>query len=674
LIEILFLSIFLLFFGSTAIAGQKQGTYTWVTEQAYLTAQFTPATRCMTATGNNTLTIAVQRQGNQMHSGATVHATVTKPNETTATINFTDEDDGNYTNTYNFDANGTWKFSVTATHAGYTDGTVESYVYVGDFNLLVSFVNNNQNIYDRYTGSVRNLVTNIDGNYFTGIDGNVTIYYPSSSAWVSNAAMTESSDGNGEYYYNFTAPTTLGEYSATSTFACGGNSDSNSAGRFTVVTSCGNGTCNTWEDCSSCSADCGSCPTTPTTLPGGGSGGGGGGGGAPPEAPPSGPKILSWQFDETPKIGNQSSITIKISNPARGRNFLLSTEISQAKEIGYSETQQVLGVRANETRSVILEEKYAPKIAGTQTIEIKLLSDDRQTVHDDLVGTFDIAGIVRYDVSIECLDAVARIGSKANASITLLNLGDYYKDVELRWWIEDSDGKQIGLASLPIALYANETRSIVRSVNIPAGSKKGQYSFKTVVDYKGQKTEAFCNFTTEESVEYYRKVIESLETRLNELNNSVQSKKEQGHDVAEIEKKISETKTIISSGKAKIESGDFSELDGILAKVDAAIEEITLAEKALQTRAYLALPQALIALALILLIIVALILYLLKGLADELLGLKEPKKEAGKEKEVKQLDALLGLQEHKKEKMKKGKTKKKKKRKAKRKPKKEEVI
>jgi hypothetical protein len=669
LIEILFLSIFLLFFGSTIIA-ERQTTYSWIAEQAYLTAQFTPATRCMSATGNNTLTVTVYKYpDNALDTGAIVSATVTKPDNTTANINFANQGDGNYTNTYDFDANGTWKFSVTATHAEYTDGAVESYVYVGDFNLLVSFVNNNQNVYDRYTGSVRNLVTNIDGNYFTGIDGNVTIYYPSSSAWVSNAAMTESSDGNGEYYYNFTAPTTLGTYSATSTFACGSNSDSNSAGRFTVVASCGNGTCNSWEDCSSCSADCGTCPTTPTTLPGGG-GGGGGGGVAPPETPPSGPKILSWQFDETPKMGGQSSIIIKISNPAKGRNFLLSTEISQVKEIGYSETQQVLGVRANETRSIILEEKYAPKIAGTQTIEIKLLSDDRHTVYDELVDTFDIAGMVRYDVSIECLDEVARIGSKANASITLLNLGDYYKDVELRWWIEDSNGKQIGLASLPIALYANESRSIVRSVNIPVGSKKGQYSFKAVVDYKGQKTEAFCNFITEESVEYYRKIIEAKEGQLDELNDLIQSKKEQGYDVAEIEKKISEARIIISLGKTKIGSGDLSELDNIVAKLDVAIEEITRAKKDLETEVYLALPQVLIALALILLIIVALILYLLKGLADELLGLKEQKKEEDKEKEWKQLDALLGLQEHKKEKINKGKTKQKKSGKAKRKPKK----
>lgn len=40
-------------------------------------------------------------------------------------------------------------------------------------------------------------------------------------------------------------------------------------------TSCGDGTCNNGETCSTCAQDCGACPVTPS---GGGSGGGGGGG------------------------------------------------------------------------------------------------------------------------------------------------------------------------------------------------------------------------------------------------------------------------------------------------------------------------------------------------------------------------------------------------------------
>ena len=39
---------------------------------------------------------------------------------------------------------------------------------------------------------------------------------------------------------------------------------------------CGDGACNSGEDCASCSSDCGSCPTSPTTTTTGGGGGGGG--------------------------------------------------------------------------------------------------------------------------------------------------------------------------------------------------------------------------------------------------------------------------------------------------------------------------------------------------------------------------------------------------------------
>lgn len=628
----------------------------------------------MTATGNNALTVTVWKYPEStLDTGATVSATVTKPDESTQNINFASQGDGNYTYTYNFDANGTWKFNVTTTHSGHTDGTTESYVYVGDFNLLISFVNNGQSVYDRYTGSVRNLVTNEDGNYFTGITGNTTIYYPNSTAWVSSQSMTES--GSGEYYYNFTAPTTLGDYTAKSSFTCGANTDSNNQGRFTVVTSCGNGTCDSWESCSTCSADCGTCPATPTTPPGG-IGGGGGGGDGVVSTKPENPTILSWVFDETPMAAVPAAIKAKIFNPGTTRNFLLSTKISQAKETLYNETDYVSGVKANETRNVVLSSPFIPKIAGTHTIEFQLFSEDRAELYSELAGTFDIGGIVRYDVAIECLDQLAMASGKASAKIIALNLGDYYKDVELHWWAEDSTGNVFGLASLQLALYSNESRSLVRSIDIPSGSSSGKYYFKAEVSYKGEKTEAECSFLVEEDRDYYEKTLEEKEKTLRKLVEEVQGKKEEGYDVSRIEEMIREARIAVSIIGAKIEQGEFDGLDKEIGELNATIEEIEDAKNELKGFVFLALPfglaEFMIFATLILLIAVVSILYQFKKL-DKLLELEEPKKKKGKrgkkkketgKKKWKAFEKLLGLQEQKTGKPKKRQAKKRRRKKA----------
>ncbi len=308
----------------------------------------------MTATGNNALTVTVWKYPEStLDTGATVSATVTKPDESTEGINFASQGDGNYTYTYTFDANGTWKFDVTATHSGYTEGTTESYVYVGDFNLLISFVNNGQDVYDRHTGSVRNLVTNEDGNYFTGITGNTTIYYPNSTAWVSSQSMTES--GSGEYYYNFTAPTTLGDYTATSSFTCGANTDSNSQGRFTVVTSCGNGTCDSWESCSTCPSDCGSCEEdvsagAPVTFVG----------------PAKGVFVISIvRVDKPVEVGEKFDFTYIVKNETRSGNSAYIEhwlEKDGEKVVSGSETIYLLAGEEREvSESLLLLDEMAGK-------------------------------------------------------------------------------------------------------------------------------------------------------------------------------------------------------------------------------------------------------------------------------------------------------------------------
>jgi len=598
----------------------------------------------MAGPGNSDLNATVYKYPESaLDTGATVAAVVTKPGGDINVVAFTNNGDGNYAFTYTFDANGAYKFAVGASHSGYDDSNMESYVYVGDFNLLISFLNNNQSVYEQSTGSIRNIVTNQDGNYFTGISGSATIYYPNSSTWLGGQAMSES--GGGEYYYNFTAPSTLGTYSATATFTCGANTDSNSMGGFTVATACGNGTCDTWENCGTCSADCGSCP-------GGGPGGGGGGGGG--GAALEQPSIVGYSFAEAPRVAASTKINIEIFNPLEKRGFLVSVKIFQTGETGYDEEQYVLDVGTNEKRKLAFEKEYLPRVAGTQTIEIMLFSYDRKTLYDELVETFDIGGKVKYDVIVQCLGDMVKKGGNASAKITVLNLGDYYEDVGLTWSVEGPDGRAIGTSSLAMALYTNESKELIRSVKIPRESERGYYQFKAEVDYNGQKTGARCSFLVEEDKEYYEKTLKKNEERLQKLAEEVQGKKEEGYNVLRIEEMIREARIAASIIGGKIERGEFDDLDRDLGELNATIDEIEDAKNSLGAPPSPAFPfsllDMLVLLALILLIMLALVFYRSERLTEKLLGLadrEEGRKAPKEEKRTgawKRLEKMLGLQ------------------------------
>ena len=595
----------------------------------------------MVETGNNLLTVTVYKfPENALDDSALVAAIVTKPDSSTDSIIFSSQGNGEYQNNYNFDANGAYKFNVSASHDGYTDGNVESYVYVGDVNLFISFLNNNQSTAQGHTSSIINKVENQDGNAFTGIDGNITISYPDSIIWINNEAMAE--DSGGEYYYNFIAQTTLGEYGVTSTFNCGNSTDSNSQGRFTVTTSCGNGTCDAWESCSSCLADCGSCPTED----GGPSGSQGGGGGGPgPQLEPKEPEIIRWWFDTAPEVAVPSLLRVEIANHHEERDFLLVVKISQAQVVGYEETQVIENVKANEVKTIVMDKEYISGIAGTQVIEIQLLSKDDETEFDAVIETFDIPGIVRYDVIVDCLDRLAKVGGTAKASITALNLGDFYKDVQLSWWVESSAGALLEESSVAIALYSNESKQFEKSVEIPFITEPGMYWFIAEVDYKGEKTQSSCSFMVEEDKEYYKKIFDIREEALEQLAEEITQKQEDGFPIFDAEDKIRRGRYLISLGRIKHEGSDFDGLDSIVAELDVIIKELEDIKKKGKP-SYLTILLGsnllLILLGLILLIIVVVLFYRLRKSWDKILGLEEPKS-LKDEKGIRWIDKLFWL-------------------------------
>ncbi len=245
-------------------------TMSWYTvSDSSISATFS-ASRCMDAAGQQTLTTRVYRfPSGSVDADANVTAIVEEPGGDSNSITFTSSNDGNYTFPYTFDSNGTYKIRLHASDP-FASATYDlnDYVYVKEFTMRISFVNNNAAYSPGDTVSVRNLVRNTDGNAFNDLNGSATVFYPDSGTLHFGQAM--SGIGSGEYIFSFVAPGTTGTYSATSTFTCNSKSDSNSLGRFTISSS------GSTSSTSSGSSSPGSASSSSSGGGGGSSGGGGG--------------------------------------------------------------------------------------------------------------------------------------------------------------------------------------------------------------------------------------------------------------------------------------------------------------------------------------------------------------------------------------------------------------
>ena len=639
----------LLFFSLFVASEQNSTTTTWIRPQTdILSLSFLPQSRCVNSAGLATdINVTVRDStDNSLVTTATVTATVIKPNSDTNSATFSSNNDGNYSLKYTFDQNGTYKFIVHAVNGIYT-GDANSFEYAGNVSVSISFQNNGQTLTAGNTGQIRNLVTASDGNFFLGATGTTTINYPSGSAFASSVSMNES--GNGEYYYNFTVPSTAGTYTAASAFSCGVNSGTSSSGSFIVSGS--------------------TTPSSPGGDTGSGSGGSGGGGSSggggerissevieskiescdasmdallaklpelfadkaerenflraasvfscerkmevvkitnsvikstaydtvysiaftnnsvnswsnvaiietiPPIVATSGPgiesgtkfkaistnplvlefffegeirpletkiisykvnkrlpadslagfsaalfggvrgektrlgpdaKILGWKMTgdfegQYPKPSkDEATIVAVIQNTGTGSgDFLLAATIFMGRDVEYFEETAIKDLAVGEKRDVSFEKKWLPRLAGTNRVLLEIFSPDKKTKFGELVDSFDLGGQFTYDVKVQCSETSINSGNDIGANIELLNLGDYFEDIDVSWWVEDQSGKQVGLSSIPLALFPREPKQILQKIYVPQDWQSGSYTFKAQVEYGGKKKQGSCSFTVE---------------------------------------------------------------------------------------------------------------------------------------------------------------------------------
>ena len=544
-------------------AGTQSNAFTWYNIPDNSLEMRLHATRCMTAVGNQDLNVTVYvRPGSSVITSATVTGTVYKPQGGTDNLSFTSQGDGNYSDSYNFSQTGTYKLVLRATKQDYASDDLNEYVYAEDFNFNITFSNNQFSVQAGSTGTVQNYVSNSDNNAVTGLTGTIDINYPNGTAFVSDGTISET--GSGSYYYSFTAPSTDGVYTASSSFTCGTNTDTNTSGRFTVYGS-GGGT--------STGGTSGSTTT-------GGSSGGGGGGGASSSGKPSGIRpfdvnVLDVQFDPLSfGIGDHTTPRIIFANTGnKGSVFLLKVEIGQATNTYYFFTDLTPFIFAKDTAEFVVPEDFSPLYGGSHTVRVDVYTPDGSVLLDSFAKTFHADGLLRFDVVATCLEESVRKGSQASARFNLINLGDYFQDIQFAWWADSPREEKIGYGTFPLALYREESRSLVRSVTIPEDASVGQYTFKGELKINGSILEGQCSFFVQDDATFFVEKLSYARTRLDELTQ-LSSFKGLASDSA-IVSKLSEVRVLIGLLEEAVSENDFDQSQKLYDKIELSFGEIS---------------------------------------------------------------------------------------------------
>lgn len=567
-IKIFVIFLFFLIASINIFAAQNNSGISWNTSTDSSLTLTLSTTICPASTGVQTLTVRVYGfPSASLITNADVNARIQLPDTTTTDINFTNNGNGTYSYDFNFTQTGTNKIDINASAPTFSRIGRTYYVYVQNFSINSIFLNNNTILSSGATGTIRNSVTNSDGNAFVDINGLTTIYYPSGSTFAGNGAMTDL--GTGEYIYAFTVPSTSGTYTVASTFSCGSKSDSNSAGRFSVPSSGGTG------------------GTGSTGGIGGETGGGGvSGGGSGRQI--SG-KILSIDLDEL-KIGVPSKIRARVLNSSNEKtSFYVEMKINQGTLNEFETVELVSQIPKNEEKELEFISQFTPTIAGSHVVTARLLSINKQKEYDKLAKVFDIVGEIRFDVATTCLTQHVLPGTQVDASIFLKNLGNYYEDSVLEWWVENSNGKIIGKSEYPLALYTNEEKTLAKSVALPSQLELGNYLFKAQLKFREEKKIGSCSFVVEREPEYYGRIAEDLQNKTKELSESLNVYKSQGFDTGKLENKLAEINSLVEEIKLLLSENNFSLASEKIEKLKLLLEELDKAENSTGVQA--AFPQ-----------------------------------------------------------------------------------
>lgn len=516
---------------------------------------------CHASTGNVTFTanVAGLTFGSTI-TDANVFATFRRPDATTFDANFTNDLSGTYTLTTNLSQTGTYFFQAYAYQPGYTRGDFNGYVYVQDLNWTTEFLNNGFDINIGQSGSIRNRVTNSDGNIVYDINANTTIYYPDGNVADANSTMTQIS--NGEFVKAFFGPSPAGVYTVSTLFTCGSLMDHNASGTFTVHdTNTGTGS----------SGGSGSGSGGGGSGGGGSGGGGGAGGGGGKRA-----QIISIDFD--PQLGKNapSQMTATVQNLGAGIiDYTLAYTLTTPSGLVASGEKDILAVGPYSITTVTLDSAFTPLETGNYSLVAELYKKDTISKYDTYTKIYPVLGAhsLTFD-TIPASDKTA-VGLSFPFTINLLNNGDFEeKNIEIEWYILNPNGEEYIRSTYTTELGLNGTASLPFAPFIPINAPFGLHQLVVNVRaYNVTQTQTIV-FTVSSPSDYYAQLIQDLELRIDQLDEKLTSLEDRGFDVKDAQLTLLDIKTDLARAKALLLSGQFETLNKELIDLSGRITRL----------------------------------------------------------------------------------------------------
>ncbi|MFH1801556.1 MAG: hypothetical protein ABH804_01845 [archaeon] len=244
---------------------------------------------------------------------------------------------------------------------------------------------------------------------------------------------------------------------------------------------CGNGVCEAGEDCSSCSADCGTCPVTPE-----------GAGAVTPSL------VYDFALDKDILLveltkGEHYQKQVKITNNGTGDIFV-TISIPSLEQYVFPETDRIF-LRAGESKIVSFDIYFSDRDkADVYVGKINFAYGTLQKSVRVILDVKDKAPL--FDIETSVLKKYVLPGERILANVTVLNLGDLKNiDVELEYYILDFDNKTYDIKKESFAIYNFFSKIIF--LESPKDMPMGDYLFYSKVSYGDVSASSYDLFVIE---------------------------------------------------------------------------------------------------------------------------------------------------------------------------------
>jgi len=96
--------------------------------------------------------------------------------------------------------------------------------------------------------------------------------------------------------------------------------------------------------------------------------------------------------------------------------------------------------------------------AGAYIAKANIYSADLNRLYDSSAVAINVSGELRFDVKVDCWRKVVRSGEFLDVNLFVLNLGDFYRDVNLIWNVNDDANNVLDSGEMAIAVKPGQSQ------------------------------------------------------------------------------------------------------------------------------------------------------------------------------------------------------------------------